>query len=160
MKTSECSSVHAIHLLFWWSFGQQTVSRSPGGRLLLMCKKARSCGASCGASSGSCTCEIHLVLSQALFVMATLSSFGLGAKLKSEQLMSRLICNILKVQVPLQLIELGNGHCTKMADLLLLLALQPGNDKYELAMDSALQHLQFHQFGDPNPSEVEQNYQG
>ena len=48
-----------------------------------------------------------------------------------------------------------------MADQLLLLpALQPGNDKYELAMDSALQNLQFHQFGDPNPSEVEQNYQG
>ena len=29
-----------------------------------------------------------------------------------------------------------------------------------LAMDSALQNLQYHQSGDPNPSEVEQNYQG
>ena len=45
-------------------------------------------------------CETHCALSQALLVMATLSSFGLGAKLKSEQLMSRLICNMLEVQVP------------------------------------------------------------
>ena len=101
-----------------------------------------------------------MALSQDLCLMANLSSFGLGAKLKSEQLVSRLICNILEVQVTQWQIELDNDQCSQMADQLLLPALQPGDDKYELAMESALQSLQYHQFGDPNPSEVEQNYQG
>ena len=41
---------------------------------------------------------------------------GLRVKLKSKQLVSRLICNILEVQVIQWQIELGNGQCSQMAE--------------------------------------------
>ena len=90
--------------------------------------------------------------------MATLSKYGLGVKLRKEQLVSQLVCQILGVEV-----ICWQCTCTRWAGIAARINadhMQPGADKYELAMDTALQRLHYHHYGDPNPSEVEQNFQG
>lgn len=90
--------------------------------------------------------------------MAALSSFGWQMQADREDLCSRLVCNLLPVQVQ------ASSHCAMCSFLAVHVttaaALQAGDGNHDLAMEYCLQNLERHRFGDVDPKSVESLYAG